>query len=388
MTKSVLARRQFLQGAVATGAAMALSPLAMAVTNGVPSQNINTGSGNGMLALTQEWDKTFPKSDKVDHRKVTFTNRYGITLAGDLYMPKNRSGKLAAIAFSGPFGAVKEQTSGLYAQTLAERGFITIAFDPSYVGESGGQPRGMASPDINSEDFSAALDFLGTLPEVDRERLGLFGICGFGGMSLNAASMDTRVKALATSVLYDMSRSISKGVGDQQDLYTAADRRLVKDYLAKQRWADVDSGTRAVAMHELPIINGQVVEGLTQILPENKPDDFPEMWAGFFDYYRTKRGYHPRGINSNTAWLATMPLSFFTMPMDAFTYEISVPVLIVAGEKAHSRYMSEDAFAKLTGTQNKELVIVPNATHTDLYDNVANKIPFDKFEQFFKANLK
>lgn len=225
------------------------------------------------------------------------------------------------------------------------------------------------------------------MPEVNRECLGLLGICGFGGMSLKAASMDTRVKALATSVLYDMSRSISRGVGDQKDLYTAQDRRLVKDYLAKQRWADVDSGTRAVGMHELPIENGKVVEGITRILPENKPDDFPAMWAGFFDYYRTNRGYHPRSINSNTAWLATMPLSFFTMPMDAFVQEISAPVLIVAGEKAHSRYMSEDAFAKLTGTKNKELVIVPGATHTDLYDNVAGKIPFDKFEKFFKANL-
>lgn len=360
------------------GNAMANLPQSATVVE-VPAQTIQ---------LTQEWDKIFPKSDKVEHRKVTFKNRYGITLVGDLYVPKNAKGKLAAIAISGPFGAVKEQVSGLYAQTLAERGLVTIAFDPSYTGESSGTPRGMASPDINSEDLSAALDFLGNLPEVDRERLGLLGICGFGGMSINAAAMDSRVKALATSVLYDMSRSIGKGVGNQQDLYSAKDRQLVKAYLANQRWADVDTGKRAVGMHELPIINGKVEGSGTRILPETKPVDFPDMWAGFFDYYRTERGYHPRGINSNTAWLATMPLSFITMPMDAFVHEISAPVLIVAGEKAHSRYMSEDIFAKLTGTQTKELVIVPNATHTDLYDNVAGKIPYDKFEQFFKANLK
>lgn len=372
-------RRNYLQAA---GAAAAASLISATATAGSDKQAAAQGT-----KLSQAWDKVFPKSANVDHRKVRFTNRYGITLAGDLYLPRNRSGKLAAIALSGPFGAVKEQVSGLYAQTLAEQGFVTVAFDPSFTGESGGDMRGMASPDINSEDLCAALDFLGTLPDVDRNRLGMLGICGFGGMSLNAASMDTRVKALATSVLYDMSRSIGMGVGDQKDAYTPADRRRVKEYLAGRRWADVDSGKRAVGAHELPVENGKVATGITRILPERLPADPNPVLAEFFDFYRTQRGFHKNSLNSTSAWLATMPLSFFTMPMDAFSHEITAPVLVVAGEKAHSRYMSEDVYAKLKGSAKKELLLVPDATHVDLYDNQAGKIPFDRFAAFFRENL-
>lgn len=375
-------RRHFIKASGFAAAATVISPTAVFADS--LSGSGKTGSAG--MKLSQEWDKVFPKSNRVTHRKVTFANRYGITLAGDLYLPKNASGRLPAVALSGPFGAVKEQVSGMYAQTLAECGFAALAFDPSFTGESGGEPRGMASPDINSEDLSAALDFLGTQPEIDRNRLGMLGICGFGGMSLNAASMDTRVKALATSVLYDMSRSISFGVGDQKDGYSASDRRLVKEYLAQQRWKDADSGKRAVGAHELPVENGRVVDGITRILPETLPENPHPVLAQFFDFYRTKRGFHKNSLNSAGAWLATMPLSFFTMPMDAFVHEITSPVLIVAGEKAHSRYMSEDAFKKLKGN-NKELLIVPDATHVDLYDNQAGKIPFDKFEAFFKAHL-
>ncbi|HGO5854154.1 TPA: alpha/beta hydrolase [Mannheimia haemolytica] len=339
------------------------------------------------LTVTQSWDKVFPKSDKVEHHKVRFKNRFGITLVGDLYVPKNAKGKLPAIAVSGPFGAVKEQVSGLYAQTLAERGFVTLAFDPSYTGESGGEPRGMASPDVNTEDFSAAVDFLGLQSFVDRDKLGILGVCGFGGQAINAAAMDTRVKAVATSVLYDMSRSIGWGVGDQQDGYSADDRQKVKEYLNHLRWADAQNGTRAVGYHEVPLDDkGNIVEG-DRILPEALPANANPVLAQFFDFYRTKRGYHERGLNSNSAWLATMPLSYVNIPMMSYAGEITAPTLIVAGENAHSRYMSQTAFDKV-GSQNKELYIVPNATHVDLYDNKAGKIPYDKFEQFFKAHLK
>lgn len=339
------------------------------------------------LNLTQEWDKIFPKSDKVEHKKVSFVNRYGITLAADLYIPKNAEGKLPAIAVSGPFGAVKEQSSGLYAQTLAERGFITLAFDPSYTGESGGQPRNMASPDINTEDFSAAVDFLGIQSNVNRDKIGVLGICGFGGMVINATAMDTRIKAVATSVLYDMSRSIGWGVGDQQDGYNAEQRQKVKEYLNNLRWEEAEKEVRNVGLHEVPFDPQGNIITAPRLLPESLPENAHPILAEFFDYYRTERGYHKRGINSNSAWLATMPLSFVNIPMMNYANEINVPTLIIAGEKAHSRYMSEDVFKKV-GSQNKELFIVPNATHVDLYDNKAGVIPYDKLADFFKENLK
>lgn len=343
---------------------------------------------NAPVSMTDKWDKTFAESQKVDHRKVSFQNRYGITLVGDLYLPKDRGDrKLAAIAVSGPFGAVKEQSSGLYAQTLAEQGFITLAFDPSYTGESGGYPRNVASPDINTEDFSAAVDFLGLQKEVDRNRIGLLGICGWGGMALNDAAMDTRVKAVATSVMYDMSRAMGHGVGDGKDRYSTADRRAVLQYLNEQRWKDAESGTFAHGAHDINVDrNGKVSAG-QRILPETLPADPHPVLKEFFDYYRMARGFHARSVNSTGAWTATMPLSFMNMPLLSYASEITIPTLIVTGEKAHSRYFAEDAY-KAVGSKDKELVIVPGANHVDLYDNVAGKIPFAKFEQFFKANLK
>jgi fermentation-respiration switch protein FrsA (DUF1100 family) len=343
---------------------------------------------NAPVSMTDKWDKTFAESQKVDHRKVSFQNRYGITLVGDLYLPKDRGDrKLAAIAVSGPFGAVKEQSSGLYAQTLAEQGFITLAFDPSYTGESGGYPRNVASPDINTEDFSAAVDFLGLQIEVDRNRIGLLGICGWGGMALNDAAMDTRVKAVATSVMYDMSRAMGHGVGDGKDRYSTADRRAVLQYLNEQRWKDAESGTFAHGAHDINVDrNGKVSAG-QRILPETLPADPHPVLKEFFDYYRMPRGFHARSVNSTGAWTATMPLSFMNMPLLSYASEITIPTLIVTGEKAHSRYFAEDAY-KAVGSKDKELVIVPGANHVDLYDNVAGKIPFAKFEQFFKANLK
>lgn len=338
------------------------------------------------LTITQTWDKVFAKSDKVVHRKVSFVNRYGITLVADLYIPKNAKGKLPAIATAGPFGAVKEQVSGLYAQTLAERGFITLAFDPSFTGESGGEPRGMASPNVNSEDFSAAIDFLGTQELVDRERIGVLGICGFGGMGLNATSLDSRIKAYGAVSLYDMSRSIGLGVGDGADAYTGDDRKKVKEHLAQIRWSDVDNKTISKGLHELPVIDGKVVTG-ELILPKVLPDNPHPVLAQFYEYYRTKRGFHKNSLNSDTAWSAVMPTAFMTMPMDSYAHEIDVPVLMVIGENAHSAYFSQDIYKKLTGTRQKELYVVPNAHHVDMYDNV-QKIPFDKLEQFFKASLK
>ncbi|ASM00446.1 alpha/beta hydrolase [Serratia marcescens] len=343
---------------------------------------------NAPVSMIDKWDKTFAESQKVDHRKVSFQNRYGITLVGDLYLPKDRGDrKLAAIAVSGPFGAVKEQSSGMYAQTLAEQGFVTLAFDPSYTGESGGYPRNVASPDINTEDFSAAVDFLGLQKEVDRNRIGLLGICGWGGMALNDAAMDTRVKAVATSVMYDMSRAMSHGVGDGKDRYSTADRRAVLQYLNEQRWKDAESGTFARGGHDINVdSNGKVSAG-ERILPETLPADPHPVLKEFFDYYRMPRGFHERSVNSTGAWTATMPLSFMNMPLLSYASEITIPTLIVTGEKAHSRYFAEDAY-KAVGSKEKELVIVPGANHVDLYDNAAGKIPFAKFEQFFKANLK
>ena len=320
------------------------------------------------LELVKEWDKVFPQSNKVVHEKVTFRNRYGITLAADMYIPKNAGGKLAAIAVSGPFGAVKEQSSGFYAQTLAERGFLTIAFDPSYTGESGGQPRYVASPDINTEDFSAAVDFLSTRNDVDPECIGILGICGWGGMALNAAAMDTRIKATVTSTMYDMSRVNANGYFDAMD----ADQRYeLRRQLNAQRTLDAKNGTYELA--------GGVVDPL--------PDDAPQFVKDYYAYYKTPRGYHKRSLNSNNGWNKTSSLSFINMPLLAYSDEIRNAVLMIHGEKAHSRYFSEDAFKKLKG-DNKELLIIPGASHVDLYDNQANVIPFDKIESFFREYLK
>ncbi len=319
------------------------------------------------LNLAQEWDKVFPKSDKVNHSKVIFHNRYGITLAADLYMPKNAEGKLAAIAVCGPFGAVKEQASGLYAQELAERGFLTIAFDPSFTGESGGQPRYVASPDINTEDFCAAVDYLSAREDVDATRIGILGICGWGGMALNAAGIDTRIKATVASTMYDMSRVTANGYFDAMD---AEGRYELRRQLNVQRTEDYRNGTYALA--------GGVVDPL--------PADAPQFVKDYHAYYKTPRGYHKRSLNSNGGWNKTSALSFLNMPILAYSDEIRSAVLVVHGEKAHSRYFSEDAFKKLKG-DNKELLIVPGASHTDLYDNF-EKIPFDKIESFYRTYLK
>lgn len=337
---------------------LALSPLAAG------AQDVPT-SGGKTMALTQDWDKVFPKSDRVEHRKVTFKNRYGITLAADLYQPKNASGKLAAIAVGGPFGAVKEQSSGLYAQTMAERGFVTLAFDPSYTGESGGEPRNVASPDINTEDFSAAIDFLGLQANVDRERIGILGICGWGGMALNAAAVDKRVKAVATSTMYDMTRVMSKGYNDS---VTLEQRTQTLEQLSRQRWQDAEKGAPAhgPAMNELK-------GGEAQFLVD------------YHDYYKTPRRFHPRSVNSNGSWTVTNPLSFMNMPLLTYINEIAPrPILFIHGEKAHSRYFSDTAYA--AAAQPKELMIIPDANHTDLYDRV-DVIPFDKLTAFFRQNL-
>lgn len=332
------------------------------------NKHFNTTSiMNENLHLTGEWDKVFPPSDQVNHSKVTFRNRYGITLAADLYVPKGAGGKLPAIAVSGPFGAVKEQSSGLYAQTMAERGFLTIAFDPSYTGESGGEPRYVASPDINTEDFSAAVDYLSTRDDVDPERIGIIGICGWGGMALNAAAIDTRIKATVASTMYDMTRATANGYFDSID----ADARYeLRKQLNAQRTADAKSGTYALA--------GGVADPL--------PDDAPWFVKDYYGYYKTERGYHKRSLNSNNGWNVTSALSFINMPILAYSDEIRSAVLIIHGEKAHSRYFSEDAFKKLKG-DNKELLIIPGANHVDLYDNRAGVIPYDRMERFFLDNL-
>ena len=342
--------------------------LAGTIVSGQTSTNQVKEKNMEKLELVKEWDKVFPQSNKVVHEKVTFRNRYGITLVADMYIPKNAKGKLAAIAVSGPFGAVKEQSSGLYAQTLAERGFLTIAFDPSYTGESGGQPRYVASPDINTEDFCAAVDFLSTLDDVDPERIGILGICGGGGMALNAAAMDTRIKATVTSTMYDMSRVNANGYFDAMD----ADQRYeLRRQLNAQRTLDAKNGTYELA--------GGVVDPL--------PDDAPQFVKDYYAYYKTPRGYHKRSLNSNNGWNKTSSLSFINMPLLAYSDEIRNAVLMIHGEKAHSRYFSEDAFKKLKG-DNKELLIIPGASHVDLYDNQANVIPFDKIESFFREYLK
>lgn len=351
---------------------------ALSVGAMLPSQ----ASAQPQLHLSDKWDKTFPRSDKVDHKKVTFKNRFGVILAADLYQPKNAGGKLPAIAVSGPFGAVKEQCSGLYAQTMAERGFVTLAFDPSYTGESSGETRNMASPDVNTEDFSASVDFLGLQPNVDRNRIGVIGICGFSGMALTAASSDSRIKAVATASMYDMSRSMSRSY---KDSYTMKQRQKVIDYLSQQRWADAESGKYALGYHEVPFDDkGNIVKG-QRVLPETLPANPDPVLVAFFNYYRTPRGFHPRGINSSTAWTATTPMSFFSFPMYANIEMISPrPILLIAGENAHSRYYSEDVHK--AASDPKELLIVPNADHVDLYDQM-DKIPFDKLTSFFKQHL-
>ena len=320
------------------------------------------------LNLTQEWDKVFPKSDRVDHKKVTFHNRYGIILAADMYTPRGAEGKLPAIAVSGPFGAVKEQSSGLYAQKMAELGFLTIAFDPSYTGESGGMPRYVASPDINTEDFCAAVDFLSVQENVDPERIGIIGICGWGGMALNAAAIDTRIKATAAITMYDMTRVTANGYFDAEDSEQA--RFEKKKAMNAQRIEDYKSGSYALA--------GGVVDPL--------PEDAPQFVKDYYAYYKTPRGYHSRSLNSNGGWNVTSSLSFLNMPILQYSNEIRSAVLLVHGEKAHSRYFSETAYSKLTG-DNKELLIIPDANHTDLYDQM-DIIPFEKLNAFFTAYLR
>lgn len=319
------------------------------------------------LTLTNEWDKTFPKSQKVDHCKITFHNRYGITLAADMYTPKDVKGKMPAIAVSGPFGAVKEQSSGLYAQTMAERGFLTIAFDPSFTGESGGMPRYVASPDINTEDFQAAVDFLSVQENVDPEKIGIIGICGWGGMALNTAAIDTRIKATIAVTMYDMTRVNAKGYFDSEDSEEARHEKRVA--LNNQRTMDYKNGSYERA--------GGVIDPL--------PDDAPFFVKDYYDYYKTSRGYHKRSLNSNDGWNITSTLSFLNMPILSYSDEIRNAVLLVHGEKAHSCYFSKDAFTKLTG-DNKELMIIPGAVHTDLYDRT-DIIPFDKITEFLRKYL-
>jgi fermentation-respiration switch protein FrsA (DUF1100 family) len=340
-----------------TGTGIAVLGIGVVATEMVMAQS--------QVKLGTQWDKTFPKSDKVDHRKVTFKNRYGITLAADLYQPKNSSGKLAALAVGGPFGAVKEQSSGLYAQSMAEHGFVTLAFDPSYTGESSGEPRDVASPDISVEDFSAAVDCLGLLPNVDRERIGIIGICGWGGMALSAAAVDKRIKAVVASTMYDMTRVMSKGYNDS---VTLEQRTQTLEQLSQQRWRDAESGTPAYQPPYNELKGGEA-----------------EFLVEYHDYYRMPRGYHPRAVNSGNAWTITTPLPFMNLPILTYIKEISPrPILLVHGENAHSRYFSETAYT--AAAEPKELMIIPGAVHVDLYDRM-DKIPFDKLTTFFQKNL-
>ena len=359
--------------------AVLLSMGLLLACSGEKGNNQNDENMNTTLNLTKEWDKKFPLSDKVEHKKVTFKNRYGIELAADMYTPKDAQGKLAAIAVSGPFGAVKEQSSGLYAQHMAERGFLAIAFDPSFTGESGGEPRRMASPDINTEDFLAAVDFLSVQDNVDPERIGIIGICGWGGMAVNAAAIDPRIKATVASTMYDMTKITREGYFGSED--TPAQRMEKRKAMAAQRTEDYRNGTYKRA--------GGVIDPL--------PGDAPQFVKDYHAYYKTDRGYHERSGNSNDGWNVTGCQSFLNQPILAFAAEIENPVLLIHGEKAHSRYFSEYAFEKMTGKHvegvsakqgNKELMIIPGASHVDLYDDVAGVIPYDKIESFFKENLK
>jgi fermentation-respiration switch protein FrsA (DUF1100 family) len=357
---TALTRKHFLQGSAAAMAAALVNPQAAL------AQPIAATTRSHAMSLTPNWDKTFAKSAKVDHRKVTFSNRYGISLAADLYLPKNASGrKLAALAVCGPFGAVKEQSSGLYAQTLAERGYVAVAFDPSFTGESGGEPRNVASPDINTEDVSAAVDFLGLQPFVDRERIGVVGICGWGGIALNAVAVDKRVKAVVASTMYDMSRVMSKGYNDS---VTAEQRAQTLVQLSRQRWLDAENGSPAYG----PPLN-ELKGGEAQFLVD------------YHDYYKTPRGFHPRAVNSNGSWTVTTPLSFMNMPLMTHIAEIAPrPLLLIHGEKAHSRYFAETAFA--AAAQPKDFMIIEGASHVDLYDRM-DKIPFDAIAAFFDKSL-
>lgn len=347
--------------------AMLFSTLAI---NAQTMDNLNTNQSVApveRLTLSQEWDKVFPKSDKVDHRKVTFVNRYGITIAADLYKPKNAEGSLSAIAVSGPFGAVKEQSSGLYAQQLAERGFLTVAFDPSFTGESGGQPRRVASPDINTEDFSAAVDFLSVQPDVDPDRIGILGICGWGGIAIQAAVNDPRIKATVASTMYDMTRVTANGYYDGDD--SAEKRNANRRALAARRTEDYRNGRYERA--------GGVVDPL--------PEDAPQFVKDYHAYYKTPRGFHPRSGNSTDGWNATSCLPFMNFRFFEYAGELESAVMIVHGSEAHSHYFGEDAFRLLKG-DNKELLIVDGASHCDLYDNL-EKIPMDRIAGFFTSNM-
>lgn len=359
---NLISRRKLIQCSLIASTVMLISALPALAESNQPTRG-------DALQLTQTWDKTFPKSNIVNHRKVTFKNRFGITLVGDLYLPKKRDNqRLAALTVSGPYGAVKEQSSGLYAQTMAERGFVAVAFDASFTGESGGEPRNISSPDINTEDMSAAVDYLGTQTFVDRSRIGIIGICGFGGMALNATAVDKRVKAVVVTSMYDMSRVMAKGYFDKM---TLEERTKMLEILSLQRWEDASKGSPAPG----PLL-----------LPEKLKGDEPQFVVDYFNFYRTPRGFHPRSLNSNGAWTATNALSFMNMPLLTYIKEISPrPVLIIAGEKAHSRYFSEDAYK--AANEPKELMIIPGAVHTDLYDR-RDKIPFDKIADFFNKNMR
>ena len=347
--------------------ALLVTGLMMAVPAGAAGSETVKGFQEEKLALSRQWDKTFPKSPKVRHSKVTFHNRYGITLAADLYMPEKAEGKLAALAVSGPFGAVKEQCSGLYAQEMAERGFLTLAFDPSFTGESGGRPRYMASPDINTEDFQAAVDFLSVQDNVDPEKIGVIGICGWGGMALNAAAIDTRIKATATITMYDMTRLYAKGYFDAED--SEEDRYNKRKALNDQRTEDYKAASYA----------------RTPAVVDPLPEDAPFFVRDYYDYYKTKRGYHERSLGSTDGWSAIGTISFMNMPLLQYLDEIRSAVLMVHGERAHSCYFSRDAFARLKG-DNKELLLIPGAVHTDLYDR-KDVIPFGRLAEFFQKNL-
>lgn len=354
------------------------------LANSAYAVDLTEMKGVNLVQTTQQWDKTFKLSEQVEHHKVQFKNRFGITLVGDLYLPKGEKGKLPALVLSGPFGAVKEQSSGLHAQEMAKRGFVALAFDPSYTGESGGAVRDVASPEMFTEDFSAAVDYLGLQSFVDRERIGVLAICGLTGMGLTAATADTRIKAVAMTAMYDMSRSMDKGY---QDSYTAEQRQKIREHVSQQRWLDAENGSYAKGWHELAFdTNGNVITGET-LFPKTGglPSDLPKFVYRFFDYYKTERGYHPRSINSNSAWTATTPMAFFEFNLMDNLKDYHRPLLLVTGEDAHSRYYSETIYEK--ANQPKEIIIVPKADHVDLYDNFS-KIPFDRFEQFFKQNLK
>lgn len=376
-----LSRRSFLQASAASMATATLSS-ALAFSQITVQSESNTQHFEE-LQLTSEWDKTFPLSQEVNHQKVTFHNRYGITLAADLYAPRDISSPLPAIILSGPFGAVKEQSAGLHGQTMAERGFVTLAFDRSFTGESGGLVRNVASPDIFTEDFSAAVDFLMLQPFVNHNAIGILAICGLTGMALTAAASDHRIKAVATTAMYNMSRSMTRG---HQDYYTESQQQAIIEYLGQQRTRDAQNGNFAKGLHELPFDQSGNIVTATALFPESLPGDADEVSKSFFAYYKTARGFHPRSINSTTAWTATTPMAFFNFSLMDNISRLHQPILLVTGTRAHSRYYSEDVYRAIPGNQ-KELLVIDDADHVDLYDN-RTKIPFDRFEQFFQSYLK